>query len=77
MDTLGCKCEGAVAKANFYRKKEDLHRRVYRSEREFLKCVDEHIFYYNSQRPHRNNNYKSPDSTEKLFEKSMLSEHLP
>lgn len=58
-------------------KKEELHRRVYRSEREFLKCVDEYICFYNSSRPHRYNNYKSPDNTEKLFEKSMLSEELP
>lgn len=40
----------------------------YRSEREFLKCVDEYISFYSS-RPRRNNNNKSPDSTEKLFEK--------
>lgn len=33
--------------------------------------------FYNSIRPHRYNNYKSPDSTEKLFEKSMLSADLP
>ena len=49
-------------------KKEELHRRVYRSEQEFLRCVDEYISFYNSSRPHRYNNYKSPDSTEKLFE---------
>ena len=58
-------------------KKEELHRRVYRSEQEFLRCVDEYISFYNSSRPHRYNNYKSPDSTEKLFEKSMLSTDLP
>ena len=58
-------------------KKEELHRRVYRSEQEFLRCVDEYISFYNSSRPHRYNNYKSPDSTEKLFEKSMLSADLP
>ena len=58
-------------------KKEELHRRVYRSEREFLKCIDEYISFYNSSRPHRYNNYKSPDSTEKLFEKSILSKDLP
>ena len=58
-------------------KKEELHRRVYRSEQEFLRCVDEYISFYNSSRPHRYNNYKSPDSTEKLFEKSILSTDLP
>ncbi len=81
----GCKCEAAVAnghprlqikgygcKSNFYRKKEELHRRVYLYERDFLRCLDEYTIYYNSQRSHRNNNYKSLDSTEKLFEKSML-----
>ena len=58
-------------------KKEELHRRVYRSEQEFLRCVDEYISFSNSSRPHRYNNYKSPDSIEKLFEKSMLSADLP
>lgn len=72
MDTPGCKSRGAVAQTNFYRKKEELHHRVYRSERDFLRCLDEYTIYYNSQRSHRNNNYKSPDSTEKIFEKSML-----
>lgn len=71
MDTPGCKSRGTVAK-RFFRKKEELHRRVYRSERDFLRYLDEYTIYYNSQRSHRNNNYKSPDSTEKLFEKSML-----
>lgn len=78
----GCKRTPSVANERvrlqgvFYHKKEELHRRAYRSEREFLKCVDEYIIYYNSQRSHRNNNYKSPDGTEKIFEESMLSEDL-
>ena len=54
-------------------KKEELHRRVYRSEREFQKCVDEYISFYNSIRPHRYNDYKSPDDAEKKYEKSTAS----
>ena len=79
----GCKWTPSVANQGvglqsiFYRKKEELYRRVYLYERDFLRCLDEHIIYYNSSRPHKNNNYKSPDSIEKLFEKSMLSEDLP
>lgn len=76
MDTPGCKSRGTVALANFYRKKEELLRRVYRSERDFLRCLDEHIIYYNSQRPRRYNGYKIPDDAEKMFEESMPPEHL-
>lgn len=65
MDTLGCKSKGTVAQANFYRKKEELHRRVYLYERDFLRCLDEYIIYYNSQRPHIYNGYKTPDDAEK------------
>lgn len=36
MDTLGCKLKGTVAQANFYRKKEELRRRIYRSDRVFF-----------------------------------------
>ena len=76
MDTPGCKSRGAVAQTNFYRKKEELHHRVYRSERDVLRCLDEYIIYYNSQCPHRYNGYKTPDDAEKMFEESMLSGHL-
>lgn len=38
-DTHGCKSRGAVALANFYRKKEELHRRVYLYERDFLSAL--------------------------------------
>ena len=36
MDTLGCKLKGTVAQANFYRKKEEFRRRIYRSDRVFF-----------------------------------------
>lgn len=53
-------------------KKEELHRRKYRSERELTEAIKEYIIFYNTVRPHRYNNYKSPDDAEKAFVKSTL-----
>lgn len=68
----GFPCDNAVIESFFnILKREDLHRRVYRSERDFLQRLDEFILFYNSNRPHRYNGLKTPDCTEKMFEKSM------
>ena len=58
-------------------KKEELHRRVYRSEREFQKCVDEYISFYNSIRPHRYNDYNSPDDAEKSMKNQRPPNDFP
>lgn len=71
----GSPCDNAVIESFFsFLKREELHRRIYRSERDFLQRLDEYISYYNSQRPHRYNGYKTPDDAEKMLEKSMVSD---
>ncbi len=45
-------------------KREELYRTKYRSDKEFKKAVDEYMAFYNSQRPHSNNNYRTPDAKE-------------
>ena len=44
--------------ANFKRK--ELYRRKYRSDAEFKRAINEYINFYNTKRPHRNNDYKTP-----------------
>jgi transposase InsO family protein len=39
----------------------------YRSEKDFLSSLDDYILFYNSQRPHSNNNYKTPDAKEEDY----------
>ena len=41
-------------------KREELYRRKYRSDAEFKRAVNEYINFYNTERPHRNNAYKTP-----------------
>lgn len=61
--------DNAVAEAFFAcMKKEELYRTNYRSEREFKAAVDEYIIFYNSERPHGTNKYKTPDWTESQYE---------
>lgn len=45
-------------------KREELYRTKYRSDKEFKKAVDDYMAFYNSQRPHSNNNYRTPDAKE-------------
>lgn len=60
--------DNAVAESFFANlKREELYRHDYRSEREFREAVSGYIGNYNSVRPHRSNNYKSPDSKERDF----------
>lgn len=60
--------DNAVAEAFFASmKKEELYRRSYKSEREFLKSVDEYIIFYNTKRPHRTLAYKAPDRFEQEY----------
>lgn len=41
-------------------KREELYRTKYRSENEFKKAVDKYMVFYNEQRPHAKNGYKTP-----------------
>lgn len=45
-------------------KREELYRAKYRSDTEFKKAVADYITFYNTQRPHSNNNYRTPDAKE-------------
>ena len=40
------------------------YRAKYRSDKEFKKAVADYITFYNTQRPHLNNNYRTPDAKE-------------
>ena len=48
-------------------KGEELYRKKYSSEREFRVAVDEYIVFYNSERPHRKPQYKTPDQKERKY----------
>lgn len=41
-------------------KREELYRRKYCSENEFRTAVNQYIIFYNEQRPHAKNGYKTP-----------------
>ena len=41
-------------------KREELYRTKYRSENEFRTAVDKYMIFYNEQRPHAKNGYKTP-----------------
>ena len=57
--------DNAVAESFFANlKREELYRHEYRSEREFREAVSEYMLNYNEVRPHRSNNYKSPNVKE-------------
>lgn len=56
----------AVAEAFFSSmKREELYRRNYRSEKDFRDSVAAYIHFYNTERPHRSNDYHSPDYVER------------
>ena len=60
--------DNAVAESFFANlKREELYRHDYRSEREFREAVTDYIENYNSVRPHRSNNYKSPNIKERDY----------
>lgn len=45
-------------------KREELYRTKYRSEKELRTAVDAYIKFYNGERPHSKNQYKTPDRKE-------------
>ena len=48
-------------------KREELYRTKYRSENEFRTAVDTYMIFYNEQRPHAKNGYKTPFKKELDF----------
>ena len=48
-------------------KREELYRTKYRSEKEFKAAVDTYIKFYNENRPHKQNGYKTPAEKELEF----------
>ena len=48
-------------------KREELYRTKYRSEYEVKKAINDYIIFYNTQRPHANNQYKTPMAKEKEY----------
>ncbi len=48
-------------------KREELYRRKYRSEKDFRTAIDKYILFYNEQRPHAKNRYKTPLQKEEDF----------
>lgn len=48
-------------------KREELYRTRYRSENEFRTAVDNYMKFYNEQRPHAKNNYKTPKDKELIY----------
>lgn len=50
-------------------KVEELYRNNYRSEREFKERIQKYIEFYNEQRPHRTNKYKTPNKAEDAYYK--------
>ena len=50
-------------------KQEEIYRTSYRSFEDCKKHIGEYMVFYNSKRPHRANNYKTPDITEENYYK--------
>ena len=48
-------------------KREELYRTKYRSEADFRKAVDKYILFYNTKRPHRKLQYKTPEQKEQEY----------
>lgn len=48
-------------------KREELYRTKYHSETDFRKSVDEYIIFYNTKRPHRKLQYKTPKQKEEEY----------
>ena len=48
-------------------KHEELYRTKYRSEADFRSAVDKYIIFYNTKRPHRKLQYKTPEQKEEEY----------
>ena len=60
--------DNSVAEAFFkHLKAEELYRTRYRSEREFKESVNRYMTFYNAERPHSVNRYRTPDKWENQY----------
>lgn len=60
--------DNSVAEAFFkHLKAEELYRTRYRSEREFKESVNRYMTFYNTERPHSVNRYRTPDKWENQY----------
>lgn len=50
-------------------KAEELYKNNYRSEREFKERIQKYIEFYNDQRPHQINQYRTPNTIEESYSK--------
>ncbi len=48
-------------------KAEEIHRRIYHSEKEMIASISAYIEYYNNKRPHSYNSYVPPLEAEKIY----------
>lgn len=48
-------------------KREELYRTKYKSEKDFREAVDKYIVFYNTKRPHRKLQYKTPEQKEREY----------
>ena len=48
-------------------KREELYRTKYKSEKDFRDAVDKYIVFYNTKRPHRKLQYKTPEQKEQEY----------
>lgn len=61
--------DNAVAESFFASmKREEIYRTQYKSERQFMESIDTYIEFYNTRRPHRTLNYKTPYQFEAMYE---------
>ena len=49
------------------KKREELYRTKYRSESDFRNAVDKYIVFYNTKRPHKKLQYKTPEQKEEEY----------
>lgn len=48
-------------------KREELYRKKYRSEKEFRAALDDYMDFYNADRPHAHNKYRTPQQAERDY----------
>lgn len=66
--------DNAVAESFFSTmKREELYRKDYHSDSDFMDSVRRYIEFYNTERPHTALNYKSPICTEEMYASSHNS----
>ena len=67
--TPGQPHDNAVVESFFsFMKWEEIYRAEYKSERQFAKSVGNYIEFYNTEKPHRTLNYKTPDQFKAIYE---------